>query len=201
MRRSFIAFLLCLACLVLPGIRTLRAQDFYVGLNAAQIANLGTVSVTAGYALARHWSVDANVRLNLWQFGKVDESARYEDIVSNVNNSVFNKREGAAIGVRYWPWYVLSGFWFGARAQAATYDRGGWVFKERRKGSAFGGCLGAGWSWMVNSHFNLDFGVYGWAGGFKGLVYEDLYHTNRYAEEQGMFATLDEIVISVVYVF
>lgn len=183
------------------GASTLRAQDFYVSLNALQLANLGTMDFSFGVAVARHWTVDANVRLNLWHFGKVDESAPYETVVKDINSSCFNQRESGALGVRYWPWYTLSGFWVGARGQAVAYDRGGWIFKERHKGVAYGGCLGAGWSWMLNPHLNLDFGVYGWAGKYKGRTYEDLYHTNRATDEEGSFLTLDEIIIGIVYVF
>lgn len=200
MKRFFLFFGLVFLSVLSVG-SPCRAQDFSVGINAAQVANLATLDFTASYAVARHWSLDLNVRLNPWQFGRVDETAPYEEIVEAVKRTAFNKREGGAVGVRFWPWYSYSGLWLAARAQATTYDRGGWVFKERRKGVAYGGCLGFGWAWMVNSHLNIDLGVFGWAGRYKGRVFEDLYHTSRFKEEEGPFVNLDEIMVGIVYVF
>ena len=193
--------LLCVSLLLLARV-SCGAQDFAVGVNAADLLNFGTLNVSAGYALSRHWSVEAEVRLNPWQFGRVDGSAPFRQIVEDVRSSVLSRRESFTANFRWWPWYFQSEGWLSIGATVCSYDRGGWFFgPQRHKGLSFGGVLGVGWMFMLSKNLGLDVGVRGWAGMRNGRVYKDLYFMNEFEQERGFAAGLDEVVLSFVYCF
>lgn len=201
MRRSLRVLVAVALCGALsPG--TLSGQDFMVGVNLGELARFGTLNVTVGYALDRHWSLDVEGRVNPWTFGKMDETAEFFDSVKSVNRSVFCRGESIAAGVRYWPWYFLSEGWVGLRGRCASYDFGGWILGPgRRRGTGYGASLGAGWCFMLTRDMNLDVGVYGWGGYRRERVYPDLYFVNQFEDREGWFVGFDEVVVSLVFCF
>ena len=48
------------------------AQQWSVGVNALDAANMGTISAEASVAAARHIKVNASARVNTWTFSKGD---------------------------------------------------------------------------------------------------------------------------------
>lgn len=176
-------------------------QSISVSTNIAQWATLGTMNVEAGYAFSKHFSLHGGVSINPFSFRNADEDERYSDLVSNERKAFQYKRESVAVGVRYWPWHVFSGWWFRAKAQLQVYDRGGIFGKERYQGTAIGGGIGFGYAWMVSERWNIDFGVAGWAGRTKENIYEHVNSNNVIEERTRFFIVPDEVIISVVYIF
>lgn len=139
-------------CLLLP--LSLPAQEFSLSTNLLDWANLGTVNLQAGLSLSRHLSLHAGGRYNKWDFGSAEKETDFQ-----------NRARTASLGMRYWPWNVYSSWWFGAKAQAEEYNRGG-LFKRRQteEGVAAGIGLAAGYSRMLDNHWNLDFALGFWGG-------------------------------------
>lgn len=180
----------------------LSAQDLSVGVNVAELANLGTLNVSLGYAVSRHWSVELEGRVNPFSFTVLDDAARHEDVARNVNRGAFNRVESVSLGVRWWPWYFESGAWVGLRARGASYDRAGFIYgKERCKGVGFGACVGGGWALMLSKDLSLDFGILGWAGWRSERVFPDFFYEDKYSNREGFFVSLDEVMVSLVFCF
>ena len=115
--------------------------------NLLDYADLGTVNAALEYAPARHWSVTGGVKFNAFDFdGKYD------------------RKQTFSVGARWWPWYIYSGLWVKGLAQVQGYQREGIPLFQDGKGEAYGAGLSAGYALMLAKHFNLDFGVGGWAG-------------------------------------
>jgi hypothetical protein len=105
-------------------------------------------------------------------------------------------------GVKYWPWHVYSGWWLGAKAQFQDFDEAGLWSENLVSGQALGLGLSAGYSIMIGSHVNVDFGVGGWGGRvLKYTAYKDLggYEVDKVGAKNFIF--LDNIMVAFVYIF
>lgn len=122
--------------------------------NLTDWALFGTLNMEAQFSVAQHFTIDALAKYNNWTFGNDSEETR-----SRYAQRTF------AVGVRYWPWYVYSGWWFGARGQYRQYSHGN-VFgiDHKEEGDAYGLGLSAGYSIQVASWFNIDLGIGAWGG-------------------------------------
>ena len=177
--------------LILP--LTCGAQIWTVQTNVVDWAALGTVNAEVGVSLSQHFSLVAGGRYNPWEFhdDKFDVPVQFQ-------------QQTAYLGVRYWPWYVNSGFWIAAKAQYmhSFSNTGIWraALKEGRNG--FGGGLSAGYTFMLSKHFNLELGVGGWAGVFKEYGFYSSPEKNFVREEgRKKFIYPDQVSLSFVYVF
>ena len=173
------------------GCISARAQGWSIGTNFVQWANFGTVNVEAGYALNRHFSLAFGGRLNAWDFNQKDQ--KY---------SLMNKQSTLYAGARYWPWYVFSGWWFGAKAQYSHIRQRGLYWSSMyENGHAVGAGLSAGYTLMLTKNLNLEIGVGGWAGGY--VFYERYNGINPTVVDSGPrgFIKLDDIILSLTYLF
>lgn len=178
---------------VVAGLSTgsAAAQTFSVGTNALELANFGTLSLQAGMGVAQHLSVVAEARCNPWQFhsGKRDILVR-------------NQQLTAGAGLRYWPWYVNSGWWVEGKGQFQKFSRTGVWRPALEEAKAVGAALGFGYTLMLNEHLNIEFGASGWAGRY--LEY-NLYCCPdcmdiRDSGPRGFIAA-DTVYCSIIYVF
>lgn len=130
------------------------AQRWSLGTNAADWAALGTVNAGAGVAVSRHFSLNAEARVNPWTFREGDSERQLQ-----------NRHQTYSVGARWWPWYVYSGWWVSVGGQYREYNRGG-LFgrRETEEGDAFGASLGGGYTMMLHRHLNLEFGASLWGG-------------------------------------
>lgn len=73
------------------------AQNASVSTDMVSYANFATLNLEASVPMARHWSVNASVKYNPFEFdlGEGREDAR-------------NKQQAYALGMRWWPWNVYS---------------------------------------------------------------------------------------------
>ena len=201
MKKLIVVFL----CILL-GAFTAMAQRWAVAVNAADAIDLGTISVEGSAAVSQHWSLHAGAKVNPWTFNK-----------HNTWNGLFsepdpdqkqNRKQAYAVGARWWPWNVYSGWWVGGKAQYQEYNRGGLRLPigvgndgGAEEGDAFGAALSGGYSLMLKEHWNLDFGLGVWGGWTKYRKYE--YPENGKLIEQGQkwFFLPNEVILSIVYVF
>ena len=201
MKKLIVVFL----CILL-GAFTAMAQRWAVAVNAADAIDLGTISVEGSAAVSQHWSLHAGAKVNPWTFNK-----------HNTWNGLFSepdpdqkqsRKQVYAIGARWWPWNVYSGWWVGGKAQYQEYNRGGLRLPigvgndgGAEEGDAFGAALSGGYSLMLKEHWNLDFGLGVWGGWTKYRNYE--YPENGKLIEQGQkwFFLPNEVILSIVYVF
>ena len=112
-----------------------------------------------------------------------------------------NKHQTYALGVRYWPWHIYSGWWISCMAQYQEYNRGGIFSPKTEEGDAFGLSAGAGYSLMIHENLNLDFGLAVW-GGQKTYVTYACPACGRITDKGGKwFFMPNEIRVAVQYIF
>ncbi len=169
---------------------SVSAQNVAVSTNALDWLNYGTVNLNVGMDVSRHFSVEAGARYNPWSFNRKS------------GLSVWNRQVTAFAGVRYWPWYIFSGWWIAARCQYSDFSNTGVWRYALDEGKALGASLSFGYTLMLSRHFNMEFGAGVWGG---QLLEHSLYHCPRCMKvrESGprAFIKLDNISVSVMYVF
>ena len=185
-----IPYITVLAVLLLAATSPSFAQRFSVGTNVADWLSLGTMNATASAAVARHVTLNAEARVNPWTFNTNDAETQLQ-----------NRHQTYAIGARWWPWYVYSGWWLGAAAQYQEYNRGGIFSRSTEEGDAFGAAFSGGYSLMLKEHINLDFGLGLWGGWTKYTTYA--CPSCGKVEDQGekWFILPNEVILSLVYIF
>lgn len=119
-----------------------------ISLNLLDVAQLGTLGVSVQFATSRHITVEITPRINAWSF-KEEE--------------LYSERQALAIGARWWPWYVYSGFFVKGSAQVEATRRKG-VGASEGAGESYGAGLAAGYSWMLTRWLNLDLAAGFWGG-------------------------------------
>ena len=169
---------------------TANAQKVSLGTDAIQWANFGTANLEMGISVHQHLSLNVGGRYNSWDFH------------SQSGLLVRNQQAGGYLGLRYWPWYVYSGWWIGAKVQYADYSRTGVWRQALEEGQRVGGGLSFGYTVMLNEHFNLEFGAGVWGG--RALKYT-LYECPVCMDVRKMgpcnFMDIDNVSLSMFYVF
>lgn len=176
---------------VLCGFVTVsNAQKVTIGTNAVMWADLGAMNLEASLAVSQHLSAHIGGRYNPWYFER------------GTTDQFQNRKRGAWMGMRYWLWYVNSGWFFQAKAQWQEYNiylPGMTSVKE--EGDCYGGGLAAGYAFMVTPHFNIEVGLGAWAG--KKVYNEDLLPERGRRITAGaskFFVLPDELCVTLVFV-
>ena len=164
------------------------AQRFSVSTNAVDYANFGTLNVEGDMAVARRWTVLAGAKYNpfLFRSGSEPLSARQRVV---------------ATGVRFWPWHVFSGWWFGGKVQYQEYNRGGIRSAVTDEGDRYGAGLSAGFSYMLHPHLNLTLGAGLWAGFDRYRTYSCPVCGLTEGEGEKTFILPNDLMLSLSYVF
>lgn len=154
------------------------SPKFAIGANLGGLLSGATVSVEASAGVSRHFSIDAAARYNPWF-----EASRQRSV---------------ALGTRWWPWYVYSGWWFSGKARYQEFNA---VEDLSTEGDRYGGSISVGYSRLLGKHFNLDIGFGMWGGYESYSVYE--CETCGAIREQGekYFLRADEFIIALTYIF
>lgn len=182
---SILAFLA-----LLPAAFRCEAQRVSVSTNLLGYAAMGTMNIEGSYSLSRRLSMTAGVTYNPFTFRKhaPDEQMQL-------------RQQSYSLGVRLWPWHTWSGWWFAGKGRYQEYNFGGILSPETDEGDRFGMGLYAGYTHMLSSHLNIEFGLGVWAG-------LDCYRTYScqvcgFTIDSGKrtFVLPDDIMISLVYVF
>ena len=186
MKRLFVSVVLVFACF------SAGAQRVSVQTNALDILALGTLNGEVNVAVARHISLFAGGRYNPWTFTQKEPSCIIQ-----------NQQRTAYAGVRWWPWYIHSGWWFAAKGQWQEYTNTGiWraALKEGRGG--LGGGLSLGYTYMLSKHFNIECGAGAWVVHYKEYNFYDspAKLSSRHTGPATLFYP-DFLSVSFVYVF
>lgn len=168
---------------------TAGAQRWSVGTNVFDLGCIGTLNIEAGAAMSQHFSFQMGAKYNPWTFKK-DTPDQFED----------RKRTFYA-GVRYWPWYIYSGFWASANFQYQEYNHGGFINETSEEGDAIGGCLSVGYTRMLHKNLNLEFGAGVWAGQTKYRLYSCPLCGEVLDDGSKFFFLPNEIRVGLVYIF
>lgn len=194
MKKRILTVILILT-VIFPSFRTAaqesRKTQVALSTDLVDWANFGTVNLEAGVSLHQHFSVHAGAKYNPWNFK-----------THNLGLALYNKQTTAYAGFRYWPWYVLSGWWVGAQAQYTDYAETGVWRHALDTGKAIGGGVSFGYTLMLHENLNLEFGAGVWAGRrFEHTLYccPDCMKVRE--SGPGNFVALNDISISLMYVF
>lgn len=171
---------------ILLGILPVAAQNVSVSTNLVDVANMGTLNVSASYAVARHWSVVADVKYNPFDWKGGD---------------AFAKQRLVAAGARFWPWHIFSGWWMSGKGQWQEYNSGGLVSPKTTEGDRFGASFSAGYAWMLGKHFNLDIGAGIWGGADRYVSYSCPRCGSITGSGTRVFILPNDITLALTYIF
>ena len=166
------------------------AQKLSVATNLIDYACLGTLNVEVSYTMSQHWSLTAGIKYNPFTFHKGDADRQFQ-----------NRQQSYALGVRYWPWHSLSGWWVSGRVRYQEYNMGGLVSRETEEGDKVGLGLSAGYTYMISRHFNVDFGVGCWGGRAWYRRFSCPVCGMTVKDGRKWFLLPDDLMISFAYVF
>lgn len=179
--------ILLIAALLLAGV-VLRAQEFSVSTNFADLANLGTLNVEGSYGFNRHWTLMAGVKYNPFSYRSGD--------------TAFQRRQRLfSAGSRWWPWHIYSGWWVSGKLQYQEYNNGGIRSEETTEGNRFGAGFGGGYSKMLTKWLNFDVGVGFWAGYDIYTVYTCPTCGQIVSNGRKCFILPNDILISLSFIF
>ena len=167
-----------------------RAQNWSVSTNVLDYVSLGTMNAEVSAGVGRRVTIEASARVNPWTFHKGDPSRQMQ-----------NRHQTYALGMRYWPWHIYSGWWISADAQYQEYNRGGIISQKTGEGDAFGLSAGAGYSLMLHEKLNLDFGVTLWAGQKTFISYACPSCGRITDKGSKWFVMPNEIRVAIQYIF
>lgn len=185
MKKLIPLLFLSLTLLAIPA----KGQEWAISTNILDYANLGTVNGQASLALSQKFSIEAGARFNDWKS------------ISVANRDFKNNKQAYYTGFRFWPWHVYSGWWFQTKAQYMEYSSGGILSQHLQEGDAYGGGLSFGYTYMLTSTFNIEFGAGLWGG---KRIYNTYAATNMgkpIGEGDGLFIAPDNIEISLLLSF
>lgn len=182
--------LILTALLALAGVRGVYAQDVSLSTNIMDYVQLGTFNAEGMMALSRHWSLAAGFRYNPFSYdgGKGGEGMQA-------------RQQTYALGARWWPWHIMSGWWLSGKLQYQEYNVGGIRSPETTEGDRYGAGLAAGYSYMLGKHLNLDIGVGVWSGNDNYVSYACPRCGRITGSGERMFFRMNDILLSFAYVF
>ena len=154
------------------------------GTNLLSWAYYGTANLEANVSFSKHFSAFAGGKYNSLQF------------TTKAHKEIYNNQITGYAGVKWWPWFVNTGWWAGIKGQYSDFSTTGVRSSYLREGKAVGGGLSGGYSFMMGRHFNLDLGFGVWGGTY--LKYTDYEYPEANTK---FFFGIDNIIASLVYVF
>lgn len=166
------------------------AQQWSVGTNALGYANMGTLNLEASASVARHITVVTSAEVNPWTFHPGDPDRQKQ-----------NRSQSYAAGIRWWPWYVYSGWWASAKLRYSEYNRGGFLSRETEEGDAYGLGIGAGYTLMLRDNLNLEVGAGFWGGRKIYTTYECPHCGRITGGGKKWFMLPNDMLLSLVFVF
>lgn len=167
-----------------------KAQKFSISTDLLGYARLGTMNLDASYAIARRWSLVAGARYNPFTFRKGDPQRQFQ-----------YRQQSYSVGMRLWPWHTWSGWWFAGKLRYQEYNKGGIISPKTEEGDRFGAGLYSGYTHMLSSRFNLEFGVGLWAGLSAYRQYSCPVCGFTLSSGNKFFLLPDDVMVSIVYVF
>lgn len=167
-----------------------RAQKFALSTNLVEWANFGTTNLDASLSVSQHVSLFVGGKYNPWKYKTAKGMPVYENQTT------------AYVGMRYWPWYVYSGWWIAGKLRYTDFSETGVLRPKLFEGKSVGAAVSFGYTWMIHERFNIEIGGGIWGG--RHLEYAK-YQTPASMElmERGArnFFFIDDLQVSIMYVF
>lgn len=179
------------AVAILITVENISAQRWGISTNALEYANFITLNAEAAAAVGKHWSIHINGKYNPFIF----------NTKGSPTEQLMNKSLTAAVGGRYWPFFVYSGFYYGFKAQWSQFSRGGITSRRSSEGDAFGLGISFGYSLIVSRHFNIEFGVGLWGGNAFYTTYSCPECGEILKRGSKWFVYPNDIVINLLFTF
>ena len=188
MKRFTIILFLVVAMFCCKGV---HAQEMSLSTNVLGYVNLGTMNMEASWGFSRHWTANIGLRYNPFTFpGREGVADRMQA-----------RQRTVAIGGRFWPWHIHSGWWLAGKAQYQEYNIGGLPDAETSEGDRIGGALTGGYTYMLTPSFNLEVGAGVWAGYETYTTYACPECGRVTGRGDRPFVLPNEILLGLVYVF
>lgn len=166
------------------------AQGASLSTNVFDYAQLGTLNMEASCGFARHWSINAGVKYNPWDF-----------VNPKTQDRIQARQRALSIGTRFWPWHIYSGWWISGKMQYQEFSQGGIRSLETSEGDRYGGGLSGGFTYMIHKHLNVEVGVGIWAGHETYTTYACPVCGRVVAKGEGVFMRPNDFLLSLSYVF
>ncbi len=166
------------------------AQKFSIATNILDYAALGTMNIEGSASVSRYLSFTIGAEYNPFTFRKSVPEKQFQ-----------LRQQSYSIGLRVWPWHIWSGWWFSGKGRYQEYNFGGLLSRRTSEGDRVGLGLYAGYTHMLSSHFNLEFGLGAWGGMDYFKEYSCQSCGTTVDEGRRAFVLPDDIMISLVYVF
>ena len=166
------------------------AQRFSLSTDILATACLGTLNADVSMNVSRKLSLCAGVRYNPFTYMSEDPQKQFQ----------YRQRSFSA-GLRMWPWHTGSGWWLSGKLRYQEYCFGGLLSRQVREGDRAGAGLYAGYTHMLSSCFNIEFGVGAWMGVDLYRKYDCQVCGRTLASGNSFFILPDDVMISLVYVF
>ena len=181
--------------LIIPAVFLLyclpsAAQRFSFSTDLIGYLCLGTINADVSMSLSQKWSLTAGARYNPFSFLSDDPERSYQ-----------LRQKSFSMGARMWPWHNASGWWFATKLRYQEYNMGGIISRETREGDRFGAGIYSGYTHMLSTHLNIEFGVGLWSGIDFYRKYSCPSCGLTLESGKGIFFLPDDIMISLAYVF
>lgn len=164
------------------------AQNFALATNVLDYVNLGTLNLEASYGIARQWTLNAGVKYNPFTYEKS-------------GTGFADRQRSLDAGARFWPWHIYSGWWLSGKLKWQEYSKGGFSSRQFTEGDRLGGALAAGYTFMLNTHLNLDIGCGLWGGFDKYTAYECQKCGRVLDGGEKLFVLPNDILLTISYIF
>lgn len=182
-------------CLFLTGFSFGQERPLFIknqislGTNILGYANFLTINAELGISIHRHWTIDITGKLNPWTFNK------------NTPDQLQNRHADLAIGVRWWPWHVNSGWFVGSSLQYSRYNSGGIIDKETFEGNAYGLNFHFGYALMLSKGWNIEFGA-GILGGYTNYTKYSCPRCGRITgSDKKIFVAPNNLLVQIIKIF
>ena len=172
--------LLLLAIAGCFAIVSANAQELCLSTNFVDYARTGTANLEASYGFSRHWTVSAGMK---YDAGGSSRQQLY------------------AVGGRYWPWHIYSGWWFSGKMQYQEFNEAVNPALETAEGDRYGAGIAGGYSRMLGRHFNLDLGVGLWTGYTSYVTYACPTCGRIIGSDNRLFVLPNDLMIALSYIF
>lgn len=181
--------LLILMMMLVAGV-TSHAQKFSLSTDLLGYACLGTMNAEVSMAVSQKWSLSLGARYNPFIFNEGDRRRQFQ-----------LKQRSCSLGARMWPWHTGSGWWFAGKLRYQEYNMGGIFSPQTQEGDRYGAGFYAGYTHMLSTHFNLEFGAGLWGGMDCFSRYSCGVCGVTLQSGKDPFVLPDDIMLSLVYVF
>lgn len=187
MKRGVKLFSVVLALLLL-SVQSSKAQQYSLSTNGFDYIALGTLNAEFGVSAARNYSIHFGFKYNPFHYGKEEKREQLKHI-------------SLSAGMRYWPWFVNSGWFFSSAVTYRKYSYGGIFTDKSYEGRAAGVEIGGGYAWMLTKNVNLELGLGAFAGGTKYKRYSCVRCGVEEQEKSKIVVSPSDVLLAITIIF